>query len=180
MSEHLIPTLLKALLPLLGIVFILFAARRKKLSFQNDIGLRAPVVSATVLFSVVWIALVATGELFDASAPKAWKDYPAQIVVLRIVAIGVLGPIAEELAFRGLMLSVLSRTRLGIFGAVVAVATLWAMVHIQYEPATLALLFIDGVVLGFARHFTRSLYVPIAMHIGANLFSIAQSLQSAA
>jgi membrane protease YdiL (CAAX protease family) len=38
------------------------------------------------------------------------------------------------------------------------------------------MIFVDGIVLGLARHFSGSLYVPIAMHMLGNLFSIAQSL----
>jgi membrane protease YdiL (CAAX protease family) len=74
------------------------------------------------------------------------------------------------------LLGVLRRTRLGIFGAIALTAALWAAIHMQYEPATLALIFIDGLVLGAARHYTRSLYLPIFMHVIGNLFSIWQSL----
>ena len=149
-------------------------------AFSDDLGFANPVISATALFLVLWLALIAVEEVLQQSAPKAWKDYPSGIIALRILAIGFLGPIAEELVFRGLLMSVLRRTRIGVYGAVFVTAALWSMVHIQYDLAILALIFVDGIVLGLARHFTRSVYVPIVMHIAGNLFSISQSLHSVA
>lgn len=40
----------------------------------------------------------------------------------------------------------------------------------------LAQVFIDGIALGAARINTRSLWVPVLMHIGGNLFAIYQAL----
>ena len=180
MTDYLLPTLAKILLPAIGIGLIAFVVKKKKLSFAEDIGLRAPVATAALIFLILWVALVTLEEVIAPSAPKSWKNYPIGIITLRIIAIGILGPIAEELAFRGLLLSILRRTRIGIYGAILLSAALWALTHTQYEVAILTLLVVDGVVLGLARHFTGSIYVPIAMHIAGNLFSISQSLRSAA
>ncbi len=179
MSDPLLPTLAKVLLPAIAIGLMAFAAKKKKLSFAEDLGFRVPVVSTAIIFLVFWVALVAVEELLDQSAPKSWKEYSAGMIALRILAIGILGPIAEEFAFRGLLMSALKRTRLGVYGAIFVTAALWSISHVQYEIPILALLVIDGIILGLAREMTRSIYVPIAMHIGGNLFSIWQSLQTA-
>jgi membrane protease YdiL (CAAX protease family) len=70
----------------------------------------------------------------------------------------------------------LRRTQLRIYGAILISAALWSCMHFDYSPILLAILFLDGIALGFARHITRSIYVPIAMHIIGNCFSIYQSL----
>ncbi|HUD72148.1 MAG TPA: CPBP family intramembrane glutamic endopeptidase, partial [Dongiaceae bacterium] len=98
------------------------------------------------------------------------------VVAIRILAIGIAGPIAEELAFRGIALWRLRTMRLGTAGAVVVTSLLWTALHFQYEPAVLAQIFLDGLVLGAARVRTGSLGAPIAMHVTGNLFSIAESL----
>jgi membrane protease YdiL (CAAX protease family) len=174
-------TLVKLLLPALGIVLMLVVARRRRLSFADDIGLARPVPAMAVLFALLWLVLIAVEEYFtgsnEATQAKTWPDYPLVIVVLRALAIGVVGPIAEELAIRGLVMGMLRRTRLGSYGAIVVSAAAWSAMHIQYAPLLLLLLiFIDGVMLGLARHFSRSLYVPMLMHIIGNLYSIHQSL----
>jgi len=180
MTNELLSTLIKAAIPAVGIALMLFAAKRNRLSLAGDLGFQTPKVSLSVLFVLLWIMLIAIEEWLTSSIadtrPKSWADYSAVIVAIRVLAIGILGPIAEETAFRGLLMSFLNRTRLRIYGAIFVSAALWSCMHFQYSPVLLALIFVDGVVLGIARHITRSIYVPIAMHIMGNLFSIYQSL----
>jgi membrane protease YdiL (CAAX protease family) len=85
-------------------------------------------------------------------------------------------PIAEELAFRGLFMAALRRMRVAIPWAILLTAAVWSIIHLQYSPLLLALIVVDGIALGLARHYSGSLYVPIAMHVIGNLFSIYQSL----
>lgn len=184
MPDLLLSTLSKVLLPALGIGALLFAAKRRKMSLTEDIGFKVPKLVPTLGFLLLWVVLIAVEELLSSAiggaSPKPWPDYALHIVLLRVLAIGVLGPIAEEIAFRGLLMSWLKSwlkgTRLAVYGAILVSSALWSVVHIQYAPILMLLIFVDGVVLGAARHFSRSIYVPIAMHIAGNLFSIWQSL----
>ncbi|MEJ0086133.1 MAG: CPBP family intramembrane glutamic endopeptidase [Pseudomonadota bacterium] len=180
MTDLLLTTLPKVLLPALAIVVLLFVAKRRGFSLAEDLGLRKPEWKFAAFFLILWVCLIALEESVTrgmaGAGIKVWPAYPALILFLRILAIGVLGPIAEELVFRGLFLRMLGRTRVGIYGAILITAALWSIIHLQYAPILLAIIFIDGLALGLARHFTKSLYVPIAMHILGNLFSIYQSL----
>lgn len=173
-------TLLKVLLPAAGIAGMLFAAKRKKISLADELGLKAPTVASAALWLGIWICLITIEEIFspslDGTQAKQWPAYPVAIIALRILAIGIIGPIAEELAFRGLLMAGLRRLRVGVPWAILLSAALWSIIHLQYAPALLALIFVDGIVLGLARHYSRSLYVPIAMHMIGNLLSIYQSL----
>ncbi|HEY1090278.1 MAG TPA: CPBP family intramembrane glutamic endopeptidase [Burkholderiaceae bacterium] len=180
MPDLLLTTLPKVLLPAVAIAIMLIAAHKRGLSLSTDLGLARPRPKAAALFLLLWLCLMALEELvtpmLEGAQAKAWPAYPGYIVALRVLAIGLLGPIAEELAFRGLLMRLLGRTRLGLAGAIVVTAALWAAIHVQYAPALLLMIFVDGIVLGLARHFTASLYVPMAMHVLGNLFSIYQSL----
>ncbi|OYT90938.1 MAG: hypothetical protein CFE43_15715 [Burkholderiales bacterium PBB3] len=180
MPDLLLSTLSKVVLPALGIGALLFAAKRRKMSLTEDIGFKVPKLVPALAFLLLWVVLIAVEELLSSAiggaSPKPWPDYALHIVLLRVLAIGVLGPIAEEIAFRGLLMSWLKGTRLAVYGAILVSSALWSVVHIQYAPILMLLIFVDGVVLGAARHFSRSIYVPVAMHIAGNLFSIWQSL----
>lgn len=180
MPSLLLSTLAKVALSCAAIGFMLFAAKKKGLSFSEDLGLRAPKVVAAALFLLLWVCLVALEEYLTRSVAgaqaKAWPAYPEYIVALRVLAIGVLGPIAEELVFRGFLFAVLRRTRLGVVGAIVIAAAIWSVIHLDYSPILLMLIFVDGLALGLARHASGSLYLPIAMHVLGNMFSISQSL----
>lgn len=173
-------TLPKVLMPAFAIGLMLFVAKRRGLSYADDLGLRPPVWKFAALFLAGWIGLIGLEELATAGMPgteiKPWPAYPPLILVLRILAIGILGPVAEEMVFRGFLMRLLGSTRLGIAGAIVITAALWSVIHLQYAPLLLSIIFIDGLVLGMARHFTGSLYVPITMHVLGNCFAIYQSL----
>ncbi|MEO8020074.1 MAG: CPBP family intramembrane glutamic endopeptidase [Pseudomonadota bacterium] len=180
MPDLWLPTLSKVLLPGAAIIAMLIAAKRRKLSFADELGLRAPTMWVAALCLAAWICLIAleehlTGSIEDLQ-PKHWPDYPAAIIALRVLAIGFLGPVAEELAFRGLLMAALRRMRVAIPWAIAFTAAVWAIIHLQYSPLLLALIFVDGIALGLARYYSKSLYVPIAMHIIGNCFSIYQSL----
>lgn len=173
-------TLLKVALPLATLALVLFAARRRGLSWRDGLGLRAPRPGPAAGFLVGWAAWLALSEfasgVFGLAAASPWPACPPSIVLLRVAAIGLLGPAAEELLMRGLALDRLRRTKLGATGAVLVVALFWAAMHVSYGPGTILLIALDGVWLGAARLGTRSIWVPIAMHAAGNLLSIAQSL----
>ncbi len=95
--------------------------------------------------------------------------------MLRVLAIGILGPAAEELVFRGILFARLLKP-IGPAATIVATAAAWAALHYGYNWLTLSQVFGDGLILGLARHQSRSTNVPIAMHAVGNLFSIYQSL----
>jgi hypothetical protein len=100
------------------------------------------------------------------------KRAPLYIDGMRILAVCILGPTAEELLFRGLLYGALTRTRLKVAGSVFVAAIGWALMHTAYSPAVIALLFVGGLLLGAARYRTKSVIVPIAMHIVWNLYAI--------
>jgi membrane protease YdiL (CAAX protease family) len=182
MDSQLRSTLVKVALPLLIIVMVFVAATvvsKKKGISLKDLGLAWPKLPTLFLWLAVWIAWMAISEMainaWGLQQAKRWPEYPALILGLRIAAIGILGPIAEELLVRGLLFALISRQRPGPLGAIVICAAGWAAMHYHYGAKTIALIFLDGILLGTARQHSRSLLVPILMHIAGNLFSIYQS-----
>lgn len=87
----------------------------------------------------------------------------------QILLIGVIGPIAEEMVFRGLIMGGISR-RLGTGVAIVMSALLFALFHA--DITYLAPLFVLGLVLGGLYGVFRSLWVPILFHIINNTASV--------
>jgi len=180
MSPDLPPTLAKLALPCFAIAAVLAITRWRGLSWTDDIGLVWPRPAITATWVAIWIGWVVLGEFavrtFGLAQAAPWKPYPLLIIVLRIVAIGLLGPAAEEIVVRGVLFYRIGLTRLGPIGAIVIGAALWAVAHVQYDGMTMLLIFLDGLVLGTARLKSRSTFVPIVMHALGNLASIYQSL----
>lgn len=55
-------------------------------------------------------------------------------------------------------------------------AAVWAAAHYRYGWQTVALMTVDGLLLGAARVATGSLWIPFAMHAVANGLSVMQSV----
>jgi hypothetical protein len=179
MSPDLRATLLKVGIPLLCILLPVVVARLRGISFRELGGFYKPPARLFVLFIGLWIVWMIVTELLlhwlQMGDPKPWPPYPMLIVALRILAIGILGPIAEELLFRGMLYSRLS-PRIGAAATIILLAVVWSVIHIRYEWSTIALICVDGLIFGYARHRTGSVYTPMAMHMLGNLYSIYQSL----
>lgn len=96
-------------------------------------------------------------------------DRPRDAYLLAIIAVSV-GPLMEEIFFRGLMYPVLAR-RLGVVWGVVLTALPFGLVHLpQYGWAWGAALVIVlvGVVCGVVRAATRSVGASFLVHVGYN------------
>lgn len=92
--------------------------------------------------------------------------------ILLLVTVVILAPIVEEVVFRGFLQKRFSGTFLGVDGAVFLTAFIWAVIHGQYESVYIFVIFLIGLVFGYARVITNSLYIPIMMHAVMNLWSV--------
>ncbi|HZP60843.1 MAG TPA: CPBP family intramembrane glutamic endopeptidase [Opitutaceae bacterium] len=155
------------------------AARLHHAAWWEDLGLIWPKWSVFLLWLGIGIGWIVVGEissnLLGMEQPRPWH-YPPLIVALRILAIGLLGPMAEEILWRGLIFHLISRTRIGAWGAIFFCAATWAVLHFRYEWMTIVMIFLDGIILGLARYRSRSVLVPAVLHSLNNLYSIYQSL----
>lgn len=155
------------------------AARLHRVAWWEDLGLVWPKWSLFLLWLEIGIGWMIIGEissnLLGLEQPRPWH-YPPLILALRILAIGVLGPIMEEIIWRGMIFHFISRTRIGAIGAIFFCTATWAPLHFRYEWMVIVLIFCDGIVLGAARYKTRSVIVPMVLHSLNNLYSIYQSL----
>jgi len=96
-------------------------------------------------------------------------DRPRDAYLLSIIAVSI-GPLMEEIFFRGLLYPVLAR-RLGIFWGIVLTALPFGLIHLpQYGWAWGAALviFLVGVVCGAVRAATKSVAASFLVHVGYN------------
>lgn len=87
---------------------------------------------------------------------------------LMLVAAGFGAPLAEEMLFRGYLFGKLRRSPLGLWGAVVASAGMWAALHPAYSVYGLLAILLIGIYLALLRERTASLVAPIVCHAGYN------------
>lgn len=142
---------------------------------RDELGFVRPPLLPAVTIAALFLAWMAgTDALMDWRGPwdfRPWLAAPLLASILRVLAVGILGPIAEELIFRGWFLGVLMK-RIGTPLAILVTAAGWAALHYEYSWAVLGVILVDGLLLGLARWRTRSVYPPIAMHILYNLYAV--------
>lgn len=118
--------------------------------------------------------LVAVDTLFLGGAgkpPDALEGFASTLhgpagVVLFVIVVAVLGPVAEEIVFRGLLLPRLA-ARIGRGGALAATSLIFGAMHANYglyAPLTVVL----GWTLGWSRLASGDLRAPIALHMLLN------------
>ncbi len=133
----------------------------------ESLGLNKPNRQAVNIFFQIAITCGASAALLYAVQPT-WFLYvtvPAWLHGLQGVLLMVLlAPIVEEIFFRGLLYRIL-RERWGVFFSVAVSATLFSLLH---HGLIISPQLAGGIIFALAYEWSRSLWVAIALHIGAN------------
>lgn len=103
----------------------------------------------------------------------------ADYLWLLVLALVVAAPIFEELFFRGFLYAGLSASFVGPVGAIILSSLGWAAIHLQYDVYGMVTIFVGGLMLGFARLKTNSLFVPMVMHSIMNVVATIETIASA-
>ena len=94
--------------------------------------------------------------------------------VLLVAAIVFVGPLAEEVVFRGLLLPLLARVTSNV-PAVLLSSGAFALAHVGYGSLMIQV-FMIGLVLGWARLRTGGLLAPFLLHAAVNAVASTQLL----
>ncbi|MFQ5993640.1 MAG: lysostaphin resistance A-like protein [Acidiferrobacterales bacterium] len=108
---------------------------------------------------------------FEAQLYKTAQNIP--LLLLTVVAAA---PIFEELFVRGFIYQGLASSRIGPTGAIIVTAALWSSIHVQYDPIEMGMIFAGGLLLGYARLRSDSIFIPIGMHALWNLTSSVETM----
>jgi len=95
---------------------------------------------------------------------------------LLLLALIVFAPAFEEVFFRGFLFQGLEQSKTGYIGAIAVTAIVWAFVHVQYDPYAQSMLLAYGVVLGFVRYKTGSIWSVLLMHGLHNLVASVEAI----
>ena len=88
-----------------------------------------------------------------------------------VLGVGVMAPLFEEFLLRGLLYGTLRHTVDEHAGVAVA-AGVFALMRMQYDVAVMMLILPMGIVLGYARSRSGSIWVPVMLHMLNNLITV--------
>lgn len=121
----------------------------------------------------------------EATAPQAIVEAVAEVsgpgsAAVLVLGVVILGPVAEELLYRGLTLTTALQSGRSTSAAIAISSAVFALAHLA-DPAlfsaagavTLAVLLIVGFLLGVLRVRSGTLGAPIFAHSGFNLMTLA-------
>jgi membrane protease YdiL (CAAX protease family) len=96
-------------------------------------------------------------------------------LALFFLAVVIVAPVSEEIAFRGFLFRGLSASWLGVSGTIIATSAAWTAMHVQYDSFTLVQIFLIGLLLGWIRWASGSTLLTIMLHMLANLTACIQA-----
>jgi hypothetical protein len=86
------------------------------------------------------------------------------------------GQIGEELLFRGFMFRGFVHEPRDAVPAILVIALIWSVLHVQYDWFVTAQSFVIGVLFGFVRWRTGSTTLVILLHMLLNLESLVETV----
>lgn len=140
--------------------------------------------ASSILLALLAEALRSLLEV-DEGSPQAIVEAAAEVtstgtMVAAVIGVAVMGPIAEELLYRGLAIRIALSRGAPPAIAVTVSAAVFTVAHLAdpslYSPAgaiTLTVLFLFGLFLGVLRIRTGNLGASIFAHSGLNLMTLA-------
>ncbi len=136
-------------------------------------GLLAIAALAAVLYAVARLANVATVPTFQTDAyVSAVREGWLLPLWLAVV---VVGPIGEEITFRGFLYRGWVRPG-SVVTPILVLTLLWTAMHPQYDWFGMSSVFLTGLVLGWLRWLSGSTALTIVLHMLVNLEATIETL----
>lgn len=163
-----------------SLLVIIFAYLRQGITVKDYLKFHYPKLKQLLLWLGLLIlfavGLEALNVYLQRPTPSWMVDAykTAGYLPLFWFAVIIAAPIFEELFFRGFMLEGLRHSPIGNLGAIIITSVIWASIHLQYELFEVVSIFLVGLLLGYARIKSNSLYTPIILHALMNLAATAQ------
>jgi uncharacterized protein len=166
------------------IAVLALAAQRRGWKIAEYLALNTPrrgevlmaaicVAGLILFFNALWLVI---GQ--DIVSPFQVQTYRSAKetgwLPLMLIAIVIVAPIGEELAFRGFAQRGLALPGWEIH-AIVVIALAWALMHIQYNWLGMAQIFAIGLLLGWFRWASGSTTLAILMHGLVNLEAMIET-----
>jgi membrane protease YdiL (CAAX protease family) len=96
-------------------------------------------------------------------------------MVLFFIAVVIIGPVTEEIVFRGFLFRGLSASFLGVAGTLIATSIAWALMHVQYDALIIAQIFLIGLLLGWLRWASGSTLLTTWLHVLTNFVALIEA-----
>ena len=181
LGAHMPLILLISIAVTVPIYYLIYHNRKQELlTFVSLRGLGAAGIPMLVIFGVSlnflieWLLSLASRLAFMAPYFESYNEKMANAImgggfIPSLLTVGILGPIFEELLYRGLIFGELRKIT-KVRTALVIQAVLFGAMHLDVIQSSYAL--IIGILLGFVYYRSNSIIAPMIVHISINSLSV--------
>jgi len=119
-------------------------------------------------------------SLMEVALPDFMLEVEAQTnsllaKIMLFLAAVFIGPIFEEVVFRGVAFYRLKKTALGAIGAIIIPSIVFTLLHGQYDQVEIFIsLFVFSCLMGLIRHLSGNLWYCIIAHMICNLLALGE------
>lgn len=161
-----------------GMAIILFTVYLwKRGGMVEFLGLRPASPRQFVIWTGAFLLLAAGLEVLMRSVPSFQTDFMERVLgsstdrLMLAIGVGLMAPLFEEFLLRGLLLGSI-RHITDANSAIALSAGVFTLMHLQYSWTVMLLILPLGVVLGYARVKSGSIWVPVLLHVINNMATV--------
>jgi membrane protease YdiL (CAAX protease family) len=165
--------------PMLALIALLSGVRR--IPLRTYLALNRPRPKETFVTLTLLLALLASMDVVTRLLGQPitpWVDrgfmLTAGSVSLFVVVGSVVGPLLEEVWWRGFVFHGIAASKAGPILAVILPAVPFAMMHYHYDRLGMFMVFLIGLFLGAVRWRTGSTTLAVICHAAANLYALVK------
>jgi uncharacterized protein len=168
------------------ILALWIAIRPTRTPFADYLALRGTSWKTLIIGTAALAALVMGWDLVSrATGREVQPGFMGDVlksaqadgsVWLLVIAFCVAAPISEELLSRGFLYRGWSESFLRVPGAILLSSLAWTALHLQYDWFFFGEIFTIGLLLGYLRYRSGSLWLTIVLHGLNNLAATVQSM----
>jgi len=169
--------------PITLLLTYLFARLRREVPIKDYLGLHELGLKKILLWSFILVVFAAGSDLLTFLLKRPiLQEFLLNVYAtatskpLLWFALVIAAPVSEEIFFRGFVFYGILHTKLGSRGAIALSSLIWAPLHFQYDLYGILTVVILGLLFGYARLKTNSVYATIVMHALMNFIAATEIL----
>jgi len=155
--------------------------KNPKVNYRKALGIK-PVIMAVSLLVCLYFIVSGLFIIADSLVPSVMEKYAELMkasslgtnVLITVVYGYLLGPVTEELCFRGIMQGLLEKSKMSYLPVIVIQGLMFGIMHMNLVQGVYA--FLLGMVLGYIRYKYKTLILSVAAHVVFNFFGTSVEL----
>ena len=157
------------------ILIAIFINLRHGLSFTEYLGLKRFRIKSLLFWLFVIIVILVLSEILRTVLQRPPNESQMHLYATAVwppllwASVIIFAPVFEETLFRGFLFEGLRRSRVGPVLTIILMSLVWTSLHVPADYFDLVTIFTGGLALGTARLKTKSLWLPLSMHVFWNL-----------